>query len=367
MRFGFGFGDDDGDGSWGLVMEFGDDAAVHIDKPLPPKHNTLTTHQQGQVGHNVEHQKHLSYIIMLGIMEMKGMLEMSLSRGPHSTSVFMRGYSRRLIPATKPSSILRSPMIRGGKRNIELQAQAMVDLLPAEFHNNGNLLCHKAPHPTKTRPQDNSKLLTLSEKKRKEAALGRQRAHARADTSEMNRVAMDDPTDGLRWAFYLTLSGLWDSFLPSPTSQAPYIAFEFLKHWPSPLESNALLADEIENLQITPRHKESIFSELPYNQASIDVMETNPWYHVIYTYILLTRDLQMVRVRKSTKTPYQASPTGRTETLKQYKRVRKSNSFQGYSLGSRALGCEIGQAARPPRSQRMLRRTSDRRTPTYQN
>ncbi|KAL5623611.1 hypothetical protein FOBRF1_002861 [Fusarium oxysporum] len=48
---------------------------------------------------------------------------------------------------------------------------------------------------------------------------------------------MDDPTDGLRWAFYLTLSGLWDSFLPSPTSQAPYIAFEFLKHWPSPLES----------------------------------------------------------------------------------------------------------------------------------
>ncbi|EXL73542.1 LOW QUALITY PROTEIN: hypothetical protein FOPG_11215 [Fusarium oxysporum f. sp. conglutinans race 2 54008] len=34
-------------------------AAVHIDKPLPPKHNTLTAHQQGQVGHNVEHQKHL--------------------------------------------------------------------------------------------------------------------------------------------------------------------------------------------------------------------------------------------------------------------------------------------------------------------
>ncbi|KAJ0152742.1 hypothetical protein HZ326_4908 [Fusarium oxysporum f. sp. albedinis] len=88
----------------------------------------------------------------------------------------------------------------------------------------------QAPHPTKTRPQDNSKPLTLSEKKRKEAALGRQRAHARADTSEMNRVAMDDPTDGLRWAFYLTLSGLWDSFLPSPTSQVPYIAFEFLKH-----------------------------------------------------------------------------------------------------------------------------------------
>ncbi|EGU76608.1 hypothetical protein FOXB_12907 [Fusarium oxysporum f. sp. conglutinans Fo5176] len=217
-------------------------AAVHIDKPLPPKHNTLTAHQQGQVGHNVEHQKH-----------MKCMLEMSLSRGPHSTSVFMRGYSRRLIPATKPSSILRSPMIRGGKRNIELQAQAMIDLLPAEFHNNGNILYYKlnpathlrdptpiscpppqyqkqAPHPTKTRPQDNSKPLTLSEKKRKEAALGRQRAHARADTSEMNRVAMDDLTDGLRWAFYLTLSGLWDSFLPSPTSQTPYIAFEFLKH-----------------------------------------------------------------------------------------------------------------------------------------
>ncbi|EXL73544.1 hypothetical protein FOPG_11217 [Fusarium oxysporum f. sp. conglutinans race 2 54008] len=41
---------------------------------------------------------------------------------------------------------------------------------------------------------------------------------------------MDDLTDGLRWAFYLTLSGLWDSFLPSPTSQTPYIAFEFLKH-----------------------------------------------------------------------------------------------------------------------------------------
>ncbi|KAM5511987.1 hypothetical protein FOXYSP1_06787 [Fusarium oxysporum f. sp. phaseoli] len=162
-------------------------AAVHIDKPLPPKHNALTTHQQGQVGHNVEHQKHISYIIMLGIMEMKGMLEMSLSRGPHSTSVFMRGYSRRLIPATKPSSILRSPMIRGGKRNIELQAQAMTDLLLAEFHNNGNLLYYKVPHPTKTRPQDNSKPLTLSEKKRKEATLGRQRAHARAGTSEVNR------------------------------------------------------------------------------------------------------------------------------------------------------------------------------------
>lgn len=88
----------------------------------------------------------------------------------------------------------------------------------------------QAPHPTKTRPQDTSKPLTLSEKKRKEAALGRQRAHARADTSEMNMVAMDDPTDGLRWAFYLTLSGLWDSFLPSPTSQVTYIAFEFLKH-----------------------------------------------------------------------------------------------------------------------------------------
>ncbi|KAJ0152743.1 Argininosuccinate lyase [Fusarium oxysporum f. sp. albedinis] len=73
--------------------------------------------------------------------------------------------------------------------------------------------------------------------------------------------------------------------------------------------SNALLADEIGNLQITPRHKESIFSELPDNQASIDVMETNPWYHVIYTYILLTRDLQMVRLRKSTKTPYQACAT----------------------------------------------------------
>ncbi|EXK38690.1 hypothetical protein FOMG_06241 [Fusarium oxysporum f. sp. melonis 26406] len=111
-------------------------------------------------------------------------------------------------------------MIRGGKRNIELQAQAMTDLLPAEFHNNGNLLYYK----------DTSKPLTLSEKKRKEAALGRQRAHARADTSEMNMVAMDDPTDGLRWAFYLTLSGLWDSFLPSPTSQVTYIAFEFLKH-----------------------------------------------------------------------------------------------------------------------------------------
>jgi hypothetical protein len=121
-------------------------AAAHIDKPLPPKHNTLTTHQQGQVGHNVEHQKHVSYIIMLGIMEIKGMLEMSLSRGPHSTSVFMRGYSRRLIPATKPSSILRNPMIRGGKRNIELQAQAMIDLLPAGFHNNGNLLYYKVGH-----------------------------------------------------------------------------------------------------------------------------------------------------------------------------------------------------------------------------
>ncbi|KAK2680730.1 hypothetical protein RAB80_002523 [Fusarium oxysporum f. sp. vasinfectum] len=104
---------------------------------------------------------------------------------------------------------------------------------PHEFIDDLNQLAYsllEILQPSSLTPQDNSKPLTLSEKKRKEAALGRQRAHARADTSEMNRVAMDDPTDGLRWAFYLTLSGLWDSFLPSPTSQAPYIAFEFLKH-----------------------------------------------------------------------------------------------------------------------------------------
>ncbi|EXL56124.1 hypothetical protein FOCG_03819 [Fusarium oxysporum f. sp. radicis-lycopersici 26381] len=163
-------------------------------------------------------------------MEMKGMLEMSLSRGLHSTSVFMRGYSRRLIPATKPSSILRSPMIRGGKRNIELQAQAMIDLLPAGFHNNGNLLYYKVPPSNQNKTTGQLEASHLVREKRKEAALGRQRAHARADTSEMNMVAMDDPTDGLRWAFHLTLSGLWDSFLPSPTSQVTYIAFEFLKH-----------------------------------------------------------------------------------------------------------------------------------------
>ncbi|RKK20294.1 hypothetical protein BFJ66_g6473 [Fusarium oxysporum f. sp. cepae] len=90
---------------------------------------------------------------------------------------------------------------------------------------------------SKTGPPSNQNKTTgqleashLVREKRKEAALGRQRAHARADTSEMNMVAMDDPTDGLRWAFHLTLSGLWDSFLPSPTSQVTYIAFEFLKH-----------------------------------------------------------------------------------------------------------------------------------------
>ncbi|EWY90067.1 hypothetical protein FOYG_07691 [Fusarium oxysporum NRRL 32931] len=44
-------------------------AAAHIDKPLPPKHNTLTTHQQGQVRHNVEHQKHSGATLNLGVHE----------------------------------------------------------------------------------------------------------------------------------------------------------------------------------------------------------------------------------------------------------------------------------------------------------
>lgn len=90
------------------------------------------------------------------------------------------------------------------------------------------------------------------------------------------------------------------------------------------------------------------------------------------SYILKTTDVKPSRASDSQKGSFKSNaeltaPTGRTETSKQYKQVRKSNSFQGYSLGSRALGCEIGQAARPPRSQRMLRRTSGRRTPTYQN
>ncbi|EXK46991.1 hypothetical protein FOMG_00568 [Fusarium oxysporum f. sp. melonis 26406] len=40
--------------------------------------------------------------------------------------------------------------------------------------------------------------------------------------------------------------------------------------------NDGLLAHEIESLRITLRHKESIFSWLPDNQASIDVMEANP-------------------------------------------------------------------------------------------
>ncbi|KAH7164880.1 hypothetical protein DER46DRAFT_648194 [Fusarium sp. MPI-SDFR-AT-0072] len=82
--------------------------------------------------------------------------------------------------------------------------------------------------------------LTSPEKKRKEATLGRQRAHARAGTSEINRVAVNDPSNDLQWAFYLTLTGLWDSLSPSPTSQAPYIAFDYPKYWPSPLESSVM-------------------------------------------------------------------------------------------------------------------------------
>ncbi|KAF9781908.1 hypothetical protein IL306_012877 [Fusarium sp. DS 682] len=40
--------------------------------------------------------------------------------------------------------------------------------------------------------------------------------------------------------------------------------------------NDALRANEIENLRITLQHKESIFSGLPNNQASIDIMEANP-------------------------------------------------------------------------------------------
>ncbi|KAI7769850.1 hypothetical protein LZL87_003340 [Fusarium oxysporum] len=86
---------------------------------------------------------------------------------------------------------------------------------------------NQARHPAQTRLQHNWKTLTSPEKKLKEATLGRQRAHARAGTSEMNRVAVNDPSNGLQWAFYLTLSGLWDSLSPSPTGKEPYIAFDY--------------------------------------------------------------------------------------------------------------------------------------------
>ncbi|KLP16284.1 Uncharacterized protein LW94_1843 [Fusarium fujikuroi] len=77
---------------------------------------------------------------------------------------------------------------------------------------------------------DSSQPLSPLEKKSREAEARRQRPEASAGTAEMNRVAMEDPTKGLQWAFYLTRSGLRDSFPSDPISQVRYIAFDSPKY-----------------------------------------------------------------------------------------------------------------------------------------
>ncbi|KAF5256218.1 hypothetical protein FOXYS1_13318 [Fusarium oxysporum] len=209
-------------------------AAAHIDKPLPPKHNTLTTHQQGQVGHNVEHQKHSGATLNFGVHE--GVLQ---TFDPRDQALLdpEKPYDQRYIiidvepgyPSPGPHAELVLPRLiassLGALHNLQgIQLDLWWSLTSA------TVISKTGPPSNQNKTTGQLEASHLVREKRKEAALGRQRAHARADTSEMNMVAMNDPTDGLRWAFHLTLSGLWDSFLPSPTSQVTYIAFEFLKH-----------------------------------------------------------------------------------------------------------------------------------------
>ncbi|KAJ4133488.1 hypothetical protein NW768_005074 [Fusarium equiseti] len=59
---------------------------------------------------------------------------------------------------------------------------------------------------------DQSEALTPQKEKRREALQRRQRPEAAADTAEMNRVAVEDPTKGLQWAFFLTRDSMKESF-----------------------------------------------------------------------------------------------------------------------------------------------------------
>lgn len=120
-------------------------------------------------------------------------------------------------PITKTTRLLAS-------RNVK-------SLLAAPVRKGRHRLTNRKKKPL-IRPslEDTSKPLSPLQKKSKEAEARRQRTQAAGGTAEMNRVAMDDPTKGLQWAFYLTRSGLRDSFPLDPIGQVRYIAFDSPKY-----------------------------------------------------------------------------------------------------------------------------------------
>jgi hypothetical protein len=77
---------------------------------------------------------------------------------------------------------------------------------------------------------DHGESLTPQKEKRREALQRRQRPEAAAGTAEMNRVAVEDPTKGLQWAFFLTRDSMKETFPESAIGRVRWLCFDSPKY-----------------------------------------------------------------------------------------------------------------------------------------
>ncbi|KAL4725502.1 hypothetical protein ACLX1H_007651 [Fusarium chlamydosporum] len=137
---------------------------------------------------------------------------------------------RRMALASTNVHNLRmtSPIVRTTKllKDVNLRkitGHKIVDA-PERLHN-------RKPQPLLTlSADDTTQALTPLAGKRKESLQRRQCPEAAAGTAEMNRVAVEDPTKGLQWAFCLARDSLRDSFPESAIGRVRWLCFDSPKY-----------------------------------------------------------------------------------------------------------------------------------------